>query len=49
MQKRLRLYGNSLVITFSNEEKEIYGLKVGDVIKLDDMLIMKSKKVGKKK
>ena len=39
MKKKLKKYGSSLVITFSSEEKKIYGLAEGDVIEIDDMLL----------
>ena len=43
MQKKLKKYGNSLVITFSKEEQDIYGLVEGDTIELDEMLMQKEK------
>jgi len=43
MKKKLKKYGNSLVISFSKEEVETYGLVEGDTIDLDDMLIQKTK------
>jgi len=44
MKKKLKKYGSSLVITFSAEEKKIYGLVEGDVVDIDDMLLVKEKK-----
>jgi len=44
MKKILKKYGDSLVVTFSKEEKKIFGLVEGDVIEIDDMLFEKRKK-----
>jgi antitoxin component of MazEF toxin-antitoxin module len=38
MMKRIKKWGNSLVIVFTSEDEKIYGLKEGDVIEIDDML-----------
>jgi len=42
MRKKVKKWGDSLVITFTSQECEIYGIVEGDVIELDDMLIEKS-------
>ena len=34
MKKKLKKYGNTLVLSFTKEEQEIYKLKEGDVIEL---------------
>ena len=44
MIKQIQRYGNNLVIVFTKTEEEIYGLKLGDKIVLDDMLIQSKKK-----
>lgn len=41
MKKRLKKYGNTLIINFTKEEQELYGLIEGDVINLDDMVVQK--------
>jgi antitoxin component of MazEF toxin-antitoxin module len=38
MIKRIKKWGNSLVIAFTSEDEKIYGIKEGDVIEIDDML-----------
>ena len=35
MKKKLKKWGNSLVIVFSKEDCEVYKLKEGDVIKVE--------------
>lgn len=35
MRKQIKKYGNSLVIVFTKEEQELYGIKEGDKIDLD--------------
>ncbi len=48
MKKRLKKWGKTLVVSFSKEEVEIYGLIVGDVIVIEEMLRQpRKKKVGK--
>jgi len=47
MKKKLKKYGNSLVISFSKEEREIFGLVEGDTIEIDDMLFQKVNKKRK--
>ena len=39
MIKRLKKYGNNLVIVFTKEEEITYGLQVNDPIGIEDMLI----------
>lgn len=48
MRKTLKRWGNNLVIVFTKEEEEMYGLVEKDIINLDDMLIQKRKKVSGK-
>jgi len=38
MIKRIKKWGDSLVIVFTKEECNIYGLQEGDTITIDDML-----------
>jgi hypothetical protein len=50
MKKKLKKIGSDgLMIYFSKEEQEIYGLVEGDVIEIDDMLIQKQKSKGGQK
>jgi antitoxin component of MazEF toxin-antitoxin module len=44
MKKIVKRWGNSLVIVFTKEDTESYGLVEGDVIDIDDMLIQNRKK-----
>jgi len=34
MKKKLKKWGNNLVVVFTQEDEEVYKLKVGDVIDL---------------
>jgi hypothetical protein len=47
MKKALKRWGNNLVLVFTKEEEEIYGLVEKDIIDLDDMLIQKGGENGK--
>jgi len=38
MRKKIKKWGDSLVVVFTKEDVESYQLKEGDVIELDDML-----------
>lgn len=38
MIKRVKRYGNNLVIVFTAEEERLFGLQEGDTITIDDML-----------
>jgi antitoxin component of MazEF toxin-antitoxin module len=49
MKKRLKKWGNSFVLVFTPDEAKIYGLVVGDVIEIDDMLLQKTTKIKKVK
>jgi len=50
MKKKLKKYGNTLVISFNREDTEIYKLKVGDVLEIpEECLIQKIKKGENKK
>jgi antitoxin component of MazEF toxin-antitoxin module len=44
MKKKIKKWGNSLVIVFTKEDEEVYGLVEGDVINIEDMLIQKKRK-----
>jgi hypothetical protein len=41
MKKTLKRWGNNLVIVFTKEEEELYGLVEKDTIELEDMLFQK--------
>jgi len=43
MKKRIKKWGDSLVIVFTKEEKELYGLIEGDIIELEEMLFQKGR------
>jgi len=49
MRKRLRKYGNSLIISFSEEEKVVYDLEEGTIIDLGDMMVLPNNIKTKKK
>jgi|TARA_Y100000310_G_scaffold261715_1_gene271169 hypothetical protein len=49
MRKKLKRWGNNLVVVFTKEDEETHGLVEGDIIILDDMLTQKVKKGVKKK
>ena len=44
MKKRIKKWGDSLVIVFTKEDCDLHGLVEGDVIDLDDMLIQQNEK-----
>ena len=44
MKKKIKKIGQSLAIIFDKEDISIYGLKEGDVIDIDDMLVQKTQK-----
>ncbi len=46
MKKKIKKWGNSLVVVFDKEDIELHGLVEGDWVDLRDMLIQKG---GKKK
>lgn len=49
MKKKLKKIGSDgLMIYFTKEEIEMYGLVEGDIVDLDDMLVQKVKKEKKK-
>ena len=35
LRKPLKKWGNSLVLSFSKDEKKVYGLKLGDIIDVE--------------
>lgn len=41
MLKRIKKWGSSAVITISPEELELYGLQIGDVIDISDLVKVK--------
>jgi len=43
MRKKVKRWGNNLVIVFTKEDEEIYGLVEEDVIDLGEMLEEKNK------
>jgi len=47
MKKRIKKWGDSLVIVFNKDEVSLYGLREGDVIELDDMILENKKRVNK--
>jgi|AntAceMinimDraft_18_1070375.scaffolds.fasta_scaffold20314_3 antitoxin component of MazEF toxin-antitoxin module len=49
MRKKIKKWGNSLVIVFTKEEQEIFGLVEGDIINLEEMIFQKVKKEIKPK
>lgn len=44
MLKRLKRWGNNLVVVFTKEEEELYELFEGDKIDISDMLVKPQKK-----
>lgn len=45
MKKKLKRWGNNLVITFTKEDESIYGLKEGDIIEVNDSILESKKNV----
>jgi hypothetical protein len=41
MKKTLKRWGHNLVLVFTKEEEELYGLVEKDIIELEDMLFQK--------
>lgn len=39
MKKKLKRWGNNLVVVFTQEDEAVYGIAEGDIIEIDDMLI----------
>ena len=48
MRKTIKKWGDSLVISFTKEETQMYELGEGDVLDIDDILLKKINK-GKRK
>jgi antitoxin component of MazEF toxin-antitoxin module len=44
VRKEIKEWGNSAVIVLTKEDLSLYGLKVGDIIELDDIVILKGEK-----
>ena len=42
MRKEIKHWGNSAGILFSKQELKLYGLKVGDIVDLEDIIKVKS-------
>lgn len=47
LRKKLKRWGNNLVITFTQEEEEAYNLKEGDFLDVEDMVIVAAKDLVK--
>ena len=47
MRKKIKKWGNSLVIVFTKEEQDIFGLIEGDIIELGDRFFQKEKDIKK--
>lgn len=45
MKRRIKKWGDSLVIVFTKEDCEIYDIKLGDILDLSDMRIETRKKI----
>lgn len=43
MKKIVKKYGDSYVITFAKQEREIYNIKLGSIIDLGDIVVLKGK------
>lgn len=39
MKKQMKKWGESLLVTFTEEDQKIYGMKEGSVIDLSDMVV----------
>lgn len=46
MKKIVKKYGSSVVIIFSAEDLKIYGIKVGDIIDIEDIVVVSNKNKG---
>lgn len=44
MKKIVKKYGSSLVIVLSTEDSKIYGFEEGDILELEDIVVIKEKK-----
>ena len=42
MKKQIKKIGNSIGITFDAEDKQIYGMRVGDIVDLTNMVLIKN-------
>lgn len=47
MRKEIKQWGDSAVIVLTREDLKLYGLQIGDIVELDD--IVKIQKEGKKR
>ncbi|MFW6130343.1 MAG: hypothetical protein ACOC56_04090 [Atribacterota bacterium] len=41
MRKKIKKYGNTAIIQLTVEDLENYGLKIGDIIKIDKIEVIK--------
>lgn len=48
MRKEIKAWGNSAGIVFTKEDLKCYDAKIGDIIDLDDIVVIKKKKESKK-
>ncbi len=46
MTKIVRKYGNSLVITFDRQDKEIFGIEEGDIVEISDIVVVSKAKAN---
>lgn len=49
MRKQIKKWGNGAGIFLSSKELELYDAKVGDVVDISDLIVIKRQKGGKKK
>ena len=49
IKKIVKKYGDSLIVSFTSEEQKIYGIEVGDILEISDMIIIKKSKRKSKK
>lgn len=49
MKKIIRKTGSSLGIIFNKEEQKILGIKEGDIVDIDDIIVIPKEKEAKKK
>ena len=46
LHKRLKKWGNSLVVVFNKEDIDLYGMKEGDIVDLSDLFLIQKKMKG---
>lgn len=42
MKKQIKKIGNSIGITFDAEDKQIYGMRVGDIVDITKIVLIKN-------